>query len=212
MGSRQTPNSAALEEPASGQRAVTIWSVSLDDRSRRRIVDAAIPASFAAISPDGREMVYAKVAGGAANVWKVPVAGGQPVQLTFESAPVTFPLWSPDGKWLAANLARSPGRHVGVFPAGGGAVAELTTGPGFDLPVAGSPDCAKVVFAGQHNGVWNLYLVSRNGGDIRQLTGFTLPGGWVRTAARSPRDDQIVFEQMDRKGGIFLAELAPPAR
>ena len=72
------------------------------------------PPSF---SPDGRWIAF--VLG--ANIFKMPVAGGEPVQLTFfEHATSHSPAWSPDGQRIAFIGDQNGTRRVWTISANGG--------------------------------------------------------------------------------------------
>lgn len=56
-------------------------------------------ANSARISPDGKTLAFAWSITGVAQIWTIPVTGGQPKQLTFGNG-VSFYRWSPDGQSL----------------------------------------------------------------------------------------------------------------
>jgi dipeptidyl aminopeptidase/acylaminoacyl peptidase len=53
------------------------------------------------LSPDGRRIAFTAEAGGARQIFLVPVRGGYPEQLTATEKPVSDPQWSPDGRRIA---------------------------------------------------------------------------------------------------------------
>lgn len=70
-----------------------------------------------------------------------------------------------------------------------------------------SPDGDKIVFAGERNGVWNVYWVSRSTKQQEQLTNYTKLNAYVRYPAWSPLGNQIVYEYAETTGNIWLMEL-----
>jgi Tol biopolymer transport system component len=70
-----------------------------------------------------------------------------------------------------------------------------------------SPDSSRVLFAGQRDGVWNIYWVPREGGAERRITNNTSVGVFMRYPAWSPRGDQIVYEYGVVRGNVWLVEL-----
>jgi len=53
-------------------------------------------------SPDGRQIAFVSDRGGVANLWVLPLGGGEPVQVTqLKGGPVASPAWSPGGKEIA---------------------------------------------------------------------------------------------------------------
>jgi Tol biopolymer transport system component len=59
------------------------------------------PAGGNSVSPDGKSVVFsAGTAAAEAQIWTVPVGGGEPKQITTGKGH-RFPCWSPDGRWIA---------------------------------------------------------------------------------------------------------------
>jgi dipeptidyl aminopeptidase/acylaminoacyl peptidase len=53
------------------------------------------------LSPDGRRIAFTAEAGGARQVFLMPIRGGYPEQLTATEKPASDPQWSPDGRRIA---------------------------------------------------------------------------------------------------------------
>jgi dipeptidyl aminopeptidase/acylaminoacyl peptidase len=95
------------------------------------------------VSPDGRWIVYDNNLGGNANIYKAPLAGGEPVQLTSESGDEMGPRWSPDGTEIAFYGGLG---SIFVVPADGGTAARLTAGRGSGVAPLWSPDGLQIAF------------------------------------------------------------------
>jgi Tol biopolymer transport system component len=72
------------------------------------------------LDPSDREMAYLSDSGGHANLWVLPLAGGQRRQITFERDPevvVGVPIWSPDGKFITFvhGKVTDDSRKVGYY-------------------------------------------------------------------------------------------------
>jgi TolB protein len=118
-----------------------------------------------------------------------------------------FPCWSSDGKFIAYQIKRGDDAYVMVMPSDGGEATQLTFDHGRSWPFSWSPDGDKIVFAGQRNGAWNIWWVSRSTKQQKQLTNYAKLNGFVRYPAWSPLGNQIVYESAETRGNIWLMEL-----
>lgn len=103
----------------------------------------------AAWSPDGREVVISTNTTGRFNLWKVPAAGGAPVQMTRSDDREYGATWSPDGKWIVYESDQGGNEQFRLYavPANGGKPVELTPKP--DVSNTGalfSPNGEQVAF------------------------------------------------------------------
>jgi serine/threonine protein kinase/Tol biopolymer transport system component len=126
------------------------------------------------VTPDGKDVVYESWA--RQGIFKVPLAGGEPVQLISE--PAFLPSVSPDGKLLAVAKRRldPPSFYLDVLP--------LTGGPSigqFEIPVLSmssnilvwAHDSKALMFIDSRDGIDNVWLQPLAGGKPRQLTNFS---------------------------------------
>ena len=170
---------------------------------KQALRELSVANSTMRLSPDGKQIAYDIEQGGVLNVWIVSVTGGPPRQLTFGKDSVGFPCWSPDGEFLALDLKGEGHEDVGLIPSAGGALVQLTSGQGVNWSHGWSPDRDKVVFAGQRNGVWNVWWVSRRTRQEKQVTHYTMNNTYVRYPSWSPHGDQIVYEYTETTGNIW---------
>jgi Tol biopolymer transport system component/DNA-binding SARP family transcriptional activator len=135
------------------------------------------------VSSDGRWLVYDSNLRGDANIYKVLLGGGAPVQLTNQTGDELGPRWSPDGTEIAYYGAL---REVFVIPAEGGPPTRLTNGPGSGVNPSWSPDGMKLVFVPGGLGPRALRFMTRDqvGGPWRGPFEAThvrcVPGSWTR--------------------------------
>jgi Tol biopolymer transport system component len=90
-------------------------------------------------------------------------------------------------------------------------VTPLTSDPGQAWPYSWSPDGTWIVYAGQRDGVWNVWAVNSRTREQRRLTNHDSPDAYVRTPAVSPRGDLVVYEYAQTMGNVWMVEI-PVAR
>ncbi len=114
------------------------------------------------VSRDGKWILYDSDRDGKANIYRVPVSGGQPEQLTHESFDVFAPDLSPDGKLLAYHSWRNGNRDIEVRPLDGGPVEFVTTSPQQERYPLWSPDGRELLF-GRVSGAIEIFITRRLG-------------------------------------------------
>lgn len=87
--------------------------------------------SSPAWSPDGKTIVFTTNLTGRNNLWRVPAAGGWPLQLTVSDDRQDGSTFSPDGKWIVYQQDFGGSEYYDIFavPSGGGAPVNLTNTP-----------------------------------------------------------------------------------
>lgn len=198
---------AFLSDRGNDDRYFALWAISLATGREERLLDMGPGAQFVALSPDGNQIAFNLVQNGIINVWVASLKDGQRKQLTFDDHSMGFPCWSPDGRWIAFEQRVGEDSHLMVMPSSGGPITQLTSGRGNDWPNDWSQDGDKIVFAGQRDGIWNIFWISRSTKEERQLTNFTKLNAFVRYPAWSPVGDQIVYEYAESTSNIWLLEL-----
>lgn len=78
------------------------------------------------VSPDGRWLVYDSDLSGNSDVYRVPVAGGDPVQLTHDPSDEFRGTLAPNGRELAYHSFQSGTRNIFVLTLDGGSPRQLT--------------------------------------------------------------------------------------
>lgn len=84
-------------------------------------IPVVLPQTFD-VSPDGRTVAFSW----RADIWSVPITGGEARRLTSHEADDHSPRYSPDGREIAFISTRFPGGQVFVMPADGGPPRQLT--------------------------------------------------------------------------------------
>jgi Tol biopolymer transport system component/DNA-binding winged helix-turn-helix (wHTH) protein len=191
--------------------APALWWVDAVTRRTTATPVSGADINSPTLSPDSRVVAFHAVEpSGAINVWTQPLDGGARSQVTRDAEAVSYPVWSPDGRTLAVEIKRGDQTHVGIVPSGGGMVEPVTADVGQSWPHSWSPDGLRIAFAGERNGIWNIYSVSTTTRAVAPLTGLTSSSGWVRYPAWSPDGARIVFERNIQTGTIWTMMLAEP--
>ncbi len=131
------------ERAADGQQH--IWMISADGQLRqlthgRREVD---PDCVLATG----DLLYSASFGEGAELFRLPVGSGKPIQLTRDGALARFPRASPDGTSVAYISNRRAGREIFVMPITGGVARQLTNDGGEKSPPAWTPDGKSIVYS-----------------------------------------------------------------
>jgi eukaryotic-like serine/threonine-protein kinase len=181
------------------------WTISLATGKEEPLLDLGEGVQFASLSPDGNQVAYNFSQNGIMNVWVADVRNGQRRQLTFDDEAAGFPCWSPDGQSIAYEIKRGQADYLMLIPGRGGEPTQLTSDKGKSWPHSFSSKGDKVVFAGQRDGVWNIYWLSLDTKIEKQLTNYSKLNAFVRYPAWSA--NQIVYEYAETTGNIWMIEL-----
>ena len=146
-----------------------IYSVPIPSRGVASSTDAAAvtsgPQTIEAlrVSPDDKWIVYDSDRDGTANIYRIPVGGGEPEQLTNESFDVFAPDISRDGRLLTYHSFRTGTRDIEVKPLDGGPIEYVTSTPGQESFPVWSPDASRIAFFDQVGPAY-VYVTSRLSG------------------------------------------------
>ena len=191
-----------------------LWAIEVESGRRTPLSDRPIETGLGRLSPDGTMLAVNSRQSGTINVWTLAIDGGEPNQLTFDREMMGFPCWSPDGKWMAIEMKRGSDTHLAVIPSAGlsngrtdgekSEVEQLTSEPGQSWPGSWGPDGDRIAFAGQRQGIWNIYWVARGDHRVKRVTGYQKPNTYVRYPAWSPRGDQVIYEYAETRGNVWM--------
>ncbi|MBE0593855.1 MAG: PD40 domain-containing protein [Gemmatimonadales bacterium] len=101
------------------------------------------------VSRDGRWLLYDSNLRGNADIYRIPIGGGEPEQLTNDPADEFAPDLSPDGLAVAYHSWRSGTRDIEVKPLDGGPVEYVTATPHQESYPLWSPDGQAILFYDQ---------------------------------------------------------------
>jgi eukaryotic-like serine/threonine-protein kinase len=149
------------------------WRVGLDGNNLEQLTySGVLDGEAPGFSPDGKWVYYSKFGLTDGGMWKVPMAGGDPVRV-FAAKDVDFPEVSPDGNVLAYSYqdsTASPSSGVAIFSLKAGEVQKR-----LDIPygaVQWTTDGRSLLYVKGENGVTNLWSQPVAGGAPMQVTHF----------------------------------------
>jgi TolB protein len=190
-------------------RKKELWAVTLEDRSQKRVLELPGEAGPTSLSFDGTLLAYSTDAPERGLVtWVAPLDGGPPRRVTSPDVSAAYPCWSRDGRTLAVEVLRPPDMLLATFPAAGGPLSVLVKEKGLSWPYDFSPDGERISFAGQRDGIWNVFWVARKDGAVLPLTDNAQRRTFLRYPAWSPRGDRIVYERAETTGNVWLLDRA----
>lgn len=174
-------------------------------------------------SPDGREISFTSDRGGGNNIWRMPVAGGEPVQVSREDFRLTNnAVWTPDGDYLIARKHFTGQRSLGagelwMWHRSGGSGLQLTKQKNDQQDLgepAISPDGRHVFFSedvtpgpffqynkNPHSGIYAIRRLDRETGEISTL--IQGPGGAVRPQP-APDGRGLAYVKRERDRSVLM--------
>jgi Tol biopolymer transport system component len=125
-----------------------------------------------ASSADGKQIAFCSNRTGAYEIWTMKANGTQQRQVTHLGGFAIFPDFSPDGSKIVFSGSRPEDADMDIFVvnADGSGLVRLTTAPGDDQYPAWSPDGRSIVFISTRTGIGQVWLMSADGSNQRQLT------------------------------------------
>jgi serine/threonine-protein kinase len=101
-----------------------LWLAQIDGSNKgqavktKQLTSGTLTNSMPRISPDGKMVAFSRGNGETANIYVMPLEGGNPTQLTFFNS--DNPVWSPDGTEIAFGSNEGGNYHVWKISAQGG--------------------------------------------------------------------------------------------
>ncbi|MGD8538925.1 MAG: protein kinase, partial [Candidatus Aminicenantes bacterium] len=156
-----------------------IWSLqipeegSLSVSNAKQITKGNQIVESAQVSLDGLWLAYDSDLAGNSDIYKIPAAGGNPIQLTSHPSEEFVPSWSSDGEKIVFHSFRRGNRDIYCMNKDGGSVQQLTDAPSHEFGPALSPDGSKISFMSDRTGRWEVYVMPKTDtgwGEPEQIT------------------------------------------
>ena len=221
LGAMGTGTAAAappllLQHPTLSRDAIAfefageIWTVARDGGVARRLVAGQGRNGQPVFSPDGSLIAFTGTYDQNADVYVVPVAGGQPTRLTYHPGPDEAVGWTPDGKAILFRSGRKTYRdllQLFTVPLAGGFPTEVPLPSGHQA--AYSPDGSHLAYVPyfQWQPAWKRY----RGGQTTPIWIADLADSSVTKLPREGSNDKnpmwvgdTVYFLSDRAGPVTL--------
>ena len=168
-----------------------IYLLDLPSRQLQRLTWSPEDDAQPMWTPDGRHLLFVRSRRGRARVFTMAANGSHLRALRSNAAPRGEPAaerdatLSPDGRFVALVEQRRGSALVQVVrTSDGGEVGHSGDGRSVDQQPAWSPDGRQVVFVSNRTGNDELFVMTRDGGCVRQLT-HSPAADWLPLWARS---------------------------
>ncbi len=150
----------------------SIWRMDAEGLNVARLTQGQAD-HFPSFTPDGKWVFYTTSIHEQPTVWKVPAAGGDPVQVTTQ---ISFsPTVSPDGKWVAMFVVvpKDLLYKLAYLPIAGGEPVKVFDVTPPEIPVVRwSADSRMLTYVNTQQGISNIWGQPIDGSPAKQLTEF----------------------------------------
>ena len=183
-----------------------IWIQRLDGGEAIQVTKDEARDEIARWSPDGRRLLFVSYRNRRRNLYTVdPFADERsvhPVTTDADTVEMNLVGWSPDGSEIVFTSSRGESWNLFAIPSDGGPARQITSRALWDHDPDWSPDGKWIAFnaipRGAH-GTADLWLVSSDGGEMRQLTADQSVADW--NPRWSPDGKWLAFTS-NRGGGL----------
>lgn len=125
----------------------------------------------------GPFVLYVSNASGTQEIWRLNQDGASPTQVTTDGRENGSPSWSPTGSSFAYYSKQTDGSFQIMVRNADGSNPRKLTNQGHNFSPTFSPDGNWIAFMSDRGGRMDIYIMDRNGGQVRLLTDKTAAGG-----------------------------------
>jgi Tol biopolymer transport system component len=192
-------HSRRKDERQRGIATRNIWSIGADGTGERRLTKGNKDEYHAALSPDGRKLLYVSEVNGSRDVWIADADGQNAVPLTDDPGTEDQPAWAPDGRQIAYAAFPKEGGSFDLWlvNADGSGRRRLTATPANEIFPAWHPNGEDIVYVTDASGNFDLYAINVRDGRTRPLV--TSPDHEARPAW-SPDGTKLAFSRWPARG------------
>lgn len=162
----------AFASRGQGRRDSDVFVSTLDGSRLRNLTSHASIDTSPAWSPLGQQIVFVSDRTGTPQLWVMDADGANVRRLTTEGGHCDSPDWSPDGRYIVYSW-QAPERYqhdIYLIDVATAQVRSLTHGRGSKENPHWSPDGRHIVFQSDRTGSKQIWLMSLDGENLRQIT------------------------------------------
>ena len=142
------------------ERRQSIFSVDLDCKNRKTLVDSVGVNNWPHFSPDGRRLVFSSTRDDDYELYASDADGSNTQRLTVSPKQDIRPKFSPDGRRIAFTSNRDGNYEIYVMSADGGGLARVTDHPEQDDYATWQHDGQRLIVVSERSGQFDLYSIS----------------------------------------------------
>ena len=142
------------------ERRQSIFSVDLECKNRRTVVDSVGVNNWPHVSPDGRRLAFSSTRDDDYEIYVSDADGSNAQRLTDSPRQDIRPKFSPDGRRIAFTSNRDGNYEIYVMAADGGGVTRVTDHPEQDDYATWQPDGQRLIVVSERNGRSDLYSIA----------------------------------------------------
>jgi serine/threonine-protein kinase len=147
--------------------AANVWTTPIpsspvESPKIRQVTTGNQTIEWAAVSPDGKWLAYDSNLNGNADIFKIPIEGGEAQQLTHNGVDNFVPFWSPDGTQIAFHSLLKGNRDPYVMDASGANVTPVVTTPSEEYNPLWTADGNALTYFVAPDSMFLVKRISRN--------------------------------------------------